>query len=94
MSKQVRSLKNRLLLTSLSVGIIPVLLLLGTTYFSVSKLIEKNVEESLVSIRDLKAMQIDSYFETIQDHLATFGSNTSVAEAINEFDAAWDSLSL
>lgn len=94
MSKKVRSLKNRLLLTSLSVGIIPVLLLLGATYFSVSKLIEKNKVESLISIRDLKAMQIDSYFETIQDHLATLGSNTSVAEAIIEFDAAWDSLSL
>ena len=48
MSKKVRSLKNRLLLTSLSVGIIPVLLLLGATYFSVSKLIEKNKVESLI----------------------------------------------
>lgn len=86
MSNKTRSLKSRLLLTSLSIGIIPVLFLLMATYFSVSNLIEQKVEDSLVSIRDLKASQIDEYFETIHDHLTTLSTNNAVAQAVVDFD--------
>lgn len=93
MSNKTRSLKSRLLLTSLSIGIIPVLFLLMATYFSVSNLIEQKVEDSLVSIRDLKASQIDEYFETIHDHLTTLSTNNAVAQAVVDFDTAWSVLS-
>ncbi len=92
MSNKTRSLKNRLLFTSLSIGIIPVLFLLVATFFSVSSLIEKNIQDSLVSIRDLKANQVEEYFETINNHLTTLSTNTAVSQSIVDFDSAWNDL--
>lgn len=92
MEKKARSLKNRLLITSLSIGIIPVLLVLFSVYGMVRNELHQNFESTLISVRDTKKLQVIEYFETIDKHLTTLATNTATISAVHDFNIAWSSI--
>lgn len=87
-----KSLRYRLLITTISIGTIPTILLLVFLFNLVSRDINRDNNAKLSSIRELKKAQIENYFESIDLHLQTMSTEIGVEEAILDFDAAWKEL--
>ena len=81
-----------LLMTTFSIGIIPVLLLFTGIYQLVNNSVEGSITEQLKAVQTLKSQQITDYFQTIDDHIKTIGVNNTTIEAIKDFSSSWDSL--
>jgi methyl-accepting chemotaxis protein len=86
------SLKKKLILLFLLVGIIPMVVALAVGYTSASKSIEKQVFAQLVSMRDGKKSETTNYFTQIEGQAATLSEDLMVIGAMNAFKVAYREL--
>jgi methyl-accepting chemotaxis protein len=71
-------------------GLIP---LLGYAWFSNNKVAEeltKVNQDRLVSLRELKKIQIEDYFDQIKNQIQTFSESITVIDAMGQFSGAFD----
>lgn len=83
------AIRNKLILFFLLMGLIP---LLGYAWFSNTKVIDEltNVNrDRLISLRELKKIQIEEYFEQIKNQVHTFSESITVIDAMGKFGGAF-----
>ena len=76
------ALHNRLLLALLSISLIPLIVLGLSMYFFASDAIMQQATDRLTAVRTIKANQIQSYFNSIQDQIQTFSEDRMIVEAM------------
>ncbi len=82
-------LNVRLVLYFLLVGLIPMLIVSIVSLQKSRAAIEERTKEQLVSLRELKASQIEDYFATLRQQVVTFSDDLMVIEAMKEFKGAF-----
>ncbi|OUS26716.1 hypothetical protein A9Q99_15940 [Gammaproteobacteria bacterium 45_16_T64] len=87
------TIKRKLLLFSISLAIAPALVVAGivgwSSYSEGRNAIEAQAKAQLISIRDIKKQQIESYFEQIEKQVLTFSNDRMIIEAMSEFNSAF-----
>ncbi|MBT3922875.1 MAG: PAS domain-containing protein [Nitrospina sp.] len=84
------AIRNKLILFFLLMGLIP---LIGYAWFSNNKIADEltNVNrERLISLRELKKIQIEEYFEQIKNQIQTFSESITVIDAMGKFGGAFN----
>jgi methyl-accepting chemotaxis protein len=61
-------------------------------YRTARRAIEEQSFNMLTAVREMKAAEIESYFQTIVDQVVTFSGDLMVVQAMNEFDTTFGSL--
>lgn len=89
---KARSLRSRITITTLSLGLLPLILFLGIIFMVINNRINNDIEEKLETTNLSRGTQIEDYFGVIDDHLITLSANVASAEAIRDFNKAWNRL--
>ena len=82
------SILRKLLLMLGLVALLPMAILGYTMYTAASGGIMSQAFDQLTAIRTVKANQIESYFEQIDNQIGTFSENQMVVDAMREFPSA------
>lgn len=83
------SISTQLMVVFLSIGILTVSLVGTFAYFQLKKVILHQGYEHLISVRDIKAKQVESYFQDKKDNISLFAINPLVTEALQRFTQAY-----
>jgi methyl-accepting chemotaxis protein len=86
------SLKVKLIALFLVVGLVPLLVGVVISYNSSSAALQTETFNKLVSIRELKKEQIESYFKTIENQVLSFSEDVMIVDAMKSFKAAFNSI--
>lgn len=79
------SLQTRLILAFLAVSIIPLVIVGWLTFVQSQNALSEQVSNQLVSVRDLKAEQIEAFFQLVEDDIILVSEFPVVVEAIQDF---------
>ena len=82
-------IRNKLILFFLLMGLIP---LLGYAWFSNNKVAEELTSvnrDRLISLRELKKIQIEDYFDQIKNQIQTFSESITIIDAMGQFGGAF-----
>jgi len=86
-------LKKKLILGSTLLAILPVVIasaILGyVSNDSAKSALEQQLQNQLISVRDIKKRQIEHYFETIRDQVITFSNDRMIIDAMDSFTSAF-----
>lgn len=84
------TIRTKLIIALLGVGIIP-FLALGILSFSLaSRALSDQAFDQLQAVREIKKQAITRYLESIRDQIITFSEDLTVVEAMKEFRAVFD----
>ena len=86
------SLRYKLLVVLLQLGIITFAVTGAIAYIKHLRSLKQNVVNQLTSLRRAKAYQIESYYRTIHNHVLTLSDDWMIVDAMKEFSAAYKSL--
>ncbi|MEE9543647.1 MAG: HAMP domain-containing protein, partial [Thermodesulfobacteriota bacterium] len=86
------SLRKKLIILFLLVGIIPMAIALNLGFKSSSKSIKEQTFAQLVSIRESKKSEIENYFKTIENQVITLSENGMVVDAMGNFKRAFHNI--
>ncbi len=78
-------IRNKLILTFLAISLFP---LLCYAWFSTNKINEELINlnrERLISLRELKRIQIEEYFHQIKNQILTFSKDRMIINAVQQF---------
>ncbi|MDA9840211.1 methyl-accepting chemotaxis protein [Rubripirellula sp.] len=92
LARFVAMVTGELLITLLFLSIVPLLVLGITVYQYVSHLQADEAARDLEQDRFSKSVQIERYFETINDQIRVFSEDLMVVEAMQEFSASYNAL--
>ena len=69
--------------------------IVGTlSFYSAENMIEQDVSNQLVSVREIKARQVENYFGFIRKQVLTFSQDQMIIDAMREFKAAYHDASM
>ncbi len=88
------SVKSRYLLMLFSIAILCILVIGYTGWFNASNALTESSYNQLTSIRAARAQQIENFFKDKEAHLRVLSGNLMFIEALEEFSAAYDLLTL
>ena len=80
--------KNSLLLALLGVSLIPLVVLGASLYFWASGKVMQRQSEYVDTLRQIKARELERYFQTIHDQIRTISEDRMVIESVQELSAA------
>ena len=83
------SLRHKLLLLLFSIGIIPIIIVMGVSFFSARNAVKKLTEDKLTAVGTIKNNQISEYFQTIDNQARTFSNDAMIVNAMKEFTDAF-----
>ncbi|MDH5185302.1 MAG: methyl-accepting chemotaxis protein, partial [Gammaproteobacteria bacterium] len=87
------NIRNKMLLGSTILTILPILVVSTVLYFvatnTASTAITEQVNSRLTSMRDAKKAHVEDYFNTMRDQVLTYASNKMIIDAMREFRAAF-----
>ena len=87
-------IRNKFLIVSLLLSLVPAIALAGyiayTSYQEGRSLIDEMSRKHLISIRETKKSQIESYFQTIESQILSFSKDRMIVNAAREFRQAFD----
>jgi methyl-accepting chemotaxis protein len=92
MSKEKKSLSIRFKLYSiyLIAGGLPIIFISLFSYFNASTSLEAESYNKLTAIREMKAAQIEDYFQLLRNQVETTSDNIMIIEAMREFKTAFN----
>ncbi|MCB0351987.1 MAG: methyl-accepting chemotaxis protein [Bdellovibrionales bacterium] len=85
MRKVHLSLRLKLILSFLVVGLLPFGMMAVQSYMTTQHVLETGYEEDLVAFREMKGEEIEDYFKTIRSEVETFSSSPSTVDALKGF---------
>ncbi len=88
------SLRYKLLVSFLMVGLVPMLLVGVFTTYQASNLAEDITTDKLVAINQGKQAQIEDYFSIIRGQMLTFSNSHMVRQALTDFNMAVDAITM
>jgi methyl-accepting chemotaxis protein len=80
------SLKGKLVSTFFLMGLLPALTIVGITWLKNTDSLMDEASVKLKSYREIKAIEIETLFKTMQGQVRTLSANTLTVEAIKEFN--------
>ncbi|WP_041547935.1 hypothetical protein [Chamaesiphon minutus] len=86
------SIKSKLIAMLLTVSSCSVLVTAYIGYRSGQSNLTDRVFNQLTSLRTTKSYQIESYFQTLQNHIHTLSEDPTVVSALQDFDGAYRQL--
>lgn len=86
------SIKSKLIIILLTVSSVPILVTAYLGYRNGKANLTDRAFSQLTSLRASKAYQIESYIQTIRDHIQTLSTDPSIIEAMQEFTLAFNQL--
>lgn len=88
---KIRNLKigSKVLLALVSVTFIAIMAIAYTSYFTAKNFLQKAIFNQLISTREIKATQLESYFDLINRQLITFSRDQMIIEAMKAFKASF-----
>src|SRR6056300_810056 len=89
---QPMSIRNKILFVTLISTLLAIVVSIAVTLVSTRSTLETATFQKLTAVRELKALQVESYFETLAGQVETFSDNQMVIEAMTAFGQAFDSL--
>ncbi|MCS6967040.1 MAG: SpoIIE family protein phosphatase [Cytophagales bacterium] len=87
----MNSIRYKLILSFLLVGILPLLIISTIEYYQITQILQKQAFEQLVSVREVKKNSIEIFFERKRAEIAFFAQSRTVIDAMKEFKAAFTS---
>jgi len=87
-------ISTRILLVLSSIAIISVGISGFTSYISARKSLEEESFNKLTAVREMKAVQIEDYFQNITDQIRTFSENQMIVDAMKEFNNGFDQIAI
>lgn len=84
------SIRSKMILLILLMGLVP---LLGYAWYSnnaISNELTQVNRERLISLRELKKIQIEDYFDQIKSQIQTFSESITVIDAMGRFGGAFN----
>lgn len=91
-TNSTKSLKQKLLVSFLLVGLIPVLSISVAAIYEIKIALEYGVQENLEGVRSIRAREVESYFGTIRKQATTMAQNPAVVDALVGFKAGYEQL--
>lgn len=88
------SIKSRYLVMLFSIAILCILVIGYTGWFNAQKALTESSYNQLTSIRAARAQQVENFFKGKEAHLRILSENLMFIEALKEFSAAYDLLTL
>ena len=85
------SLKLKLLMAFLSVGIIPFAIMAGVALYKADSALYDQAFSQMKSMRDVKKGEVERYLQTVKDQVLTFSKDRMIAEAMSNFSQAFES---
>lgn len=79
------SIKLKLLITFLIIGLIPFTAISLTLFFKSSTEFETQANEKLIAVREIKKNSIQRYFNGMRDQVLTLSENRMIIDAMREF---------
>jgi len=70
--------------------LVTAIFLTWTAELNAAHALEEQVEQRLIGLRDSKAEQIQSYFQTIENQIQTQATSTLTVEALRQFIDAFE----
>ncbi len=85
------SLKRKLLVAFLSVGIIPFAVMTVVALYKAESALHDQAFNQMKALRDVKKGEIERYLQTIKDQALSFSKNAMIVQAMSDFTYAFDS---
>ena len=88
---KIRNLRigSKVLLALVSVTFIAIVSIAYTSYFTAKNFLQKAIFNQLISTREIKATQLESYFDFINRQLISFSRDQMIIEAMKLFKASF-----
>lgn len=86
------NLKSKLVISSLLIGLIPILVVAFFSTSKFSKELETNRFDQLESVRSIKKRSIYNYFEQIKDHGLSLSNNLSTINTLKDLNSSYSSI--
>lgn len=86
------SLRGRLTRSLVGLGLASVVLLATVNFFVVRNLLDNSTRSQLETLRELRADSIEFALDRLLVRVATFGGDPSLADALTDFQTAYDQL--
>lgn len=83
---------SKVLLAFVSVAVMAIMSVACISYFSAKDALEKTIFNQLISVREIKATQIESYFDFINHQLASFAKDRMIVNAMLDFKTGFNKL--
>ena len=83
------SIKSKLIVMLLTVSSCSILVTAYLSYRSGQSNLTDRVFSQLTSLRSSKAYQIESYFQTVRNHIQTLSEDPTIVTATNEFTGTY-----
>lgn len=84
------SLRNKLLVAFLCVGILPFAVMTVFSVTSAQKALQQQAFSQMQSMRDVKKGQVTDYLQSIKDQALTFSENHMIVNAMSQFSSCYD----
>jgi methyl-accepting chemotaxis protein len=86
------SLKKKLMLQFLLIGILPLSIIGALTYQQASQALESAAIDKLSSVADVKKNEVQRYFQNIHDQVLTLSESKMIVDATKQFKKAFKSV--
>lgn len=86
------SIGSKVLLAFVSITFLAIMLVAYVSYFSVKESLQKNIFNQLVSVREIKSIQIEKYFDFINRQLISFAKDQTIIDAMSDFKFGFNKL--
>jgi methyl-accepting chemotaxis protein len=88
---KIRNFKvgSKVLLALVSVTFIAIMAIAYISYFTAKNFLQQSIFNQLIAMREVKATQIESYFELINRQLITFSKDYMIVDAMKSFKSAF-----
>ncbi len=84
----LHSLRGKLLLSFLAVALVPLLAVGGLTYIQARNVLSAEFNRKLVAVRDVKAAEIENYFDERLKDVQVLSMNPMIVDAMRSFNQA------
>ncbi len=84
------SLKKKLLISFLIVGLLPVLIVTIVQLNENKKALSLEAKNKLIAVREAKAFQLEKLYETMMGQVSSLSKNLTTLSAINDFTKSFD----
>lgn len=90
---EIMNIQKKLILGAMFIGFMPILL--GASYIGYNaihqgqNLIREQVQQQLISVREITAEKVEHYFSTIENQILTMSKSRMVIDAVQDFDGVF-----
>jgi len=86
------NIRNKVLSVTLLATLLAISASIAVSIYSTRSTLEETTFQKLTAVREMKALQVEQYFETLFGQVRTLSDNQMIVDAMGRFDESFDSL--